>query len=112
VTNCLGERLKQARLTLGVSQKRLGILVGIDEYSAGVRMNQYETGKHRPNFSTLQRIGKVLGYPVEFFFSEDDAMAELICLAGKLSSADRNKVLNVVKKLLLNYNQNLPLIEA
>ena len=112
MNNCVGERLKQARLALGISQKKLGILIGIDEYSAGVRMNQYETGKHTPNFSTLQRIGKLLGYPVEFFFSEDNVMAEIIYLSGKLSKQDRNKVLKAAKELVVDCNQNLPLMES
>mgnify|MGYP006359312815 CR=1 FL=1 len=66
------KRLKQARILNGLSQKQLGIYAGIDEFSASARMNQYETGKHVPDFLTLKRIAMVLGYPVAYFYAEDD----------------------------------------
>jgi len=99
---CIAKRLKQARLAFGVSQKKLGMLVGIEEHSASVRMNQYETGKHTPNFLTLQNIGKVLGYPVAFFSSDDDLVSEIIHLTAKLSEADKEELLSVAKGLVLN----------
>ena len=110
MSNCIAKRLKEARLTLGISQKRLGILAGIDEHAASARMNQYETGKHIPNFSTLRHIGKVLGYPVEYFFSEDDIVAEIIYLIEKLSIPNKSKVLHAVKTLVLNYDRDLSLV--
>lgn len=38
------KRLKEARLEAGLSQKRLGIAAGVDEFVVSARMNQYETG--------------------------------------------------------------------
>ncbi|MCO3639760.1 XRE family transcriptional regulator, partial [Pseudomonas aeruginosa] len=35
----LGTRLKAARIRAGYSQKQLGMLVGMDEFSASARMN-------------------------------------------------------------------------
>ena len=61
------KRLKEARKKAGISQKNLGIAAGIDEFSASARMNQYETGKHTPDFLTLSKIAKVLKTPVAFF---------------------------------------------
>lgn len=48
-------RLKKARLNAGLTQEQLGILVGIDECSASARMNQYEKGKHMPDFSLTKK---------------------------------------------------------
>ncbi len=45
----LSKRLREARAAAGISQEQLGILAGIDEFSASARMNQYERGKHSPN---------------------------------------------------------------
>jgi len=39
-------RLKQARERKNLSQRRLGILIGIHQDSASARINQYEHGKH------------------------------------------------------------------
>jgi transcriptional regulator with XRE-family HTH domain len=110
--NCIAKRLREARLAFGISQKKLGILAGIDEHSASARMNQYEMGKHIPNFLTLQHIGNALGYPVSFFSSEDDLIAEVIHVIGKLGDSDKRKVLNFAKTLALNKNWNGSLIKG
>ena len=56
--NPIPVRLKEARLNAGLSQKKLGIIVGIDAFSASARMNQYEKGKHVPDFLILKRIAE------------------------------------------------------
>jgi transcriptional regulator with XRE-family HTH domain len=89
----LPKRLKEARLAAGLSQKGLGIAAGIDEFSASPRMNQYETGKHIPDFNTLSKIAKVLKVPVPFFYTKDDIMAEMLKLVGQLSMEKRKKAL-------------------
>lgn len=103
--NCIAKRLKEARLAFGVSQKKLGIMAGIDEHSASARMNQYETGKHIPNFLTLQNIGKALGCPVAFFYSDDDMISEIIYLTGKLPEHAKKEILAVTKKLILAHEE-------
>jgi len=89
----LARRLKQARLRLGVSQEKLGKLAGIDESSASARMNQYERGKHSPDFSLMQRLAKILGMPVPWFYTDDDDMARLQEIFFRLDSADRKRLL-------------------
>jgi transcriptional regulator with XRE-family HTH domain len=46
-TNPISERLKEARKKAKLSQKVLGVRIGMDESSASLRMNQYEKGKHK-----------------------------------------------------------------
>ena len=74
----LPKRLKEARIEANLSQKELGIAAGIDRFSASPRINQYETGKHTPDFLTLKRIAEVLAVPTAFFYAEDDDLAEAI----------------------------------
>lgn len=76
--NPLPVRLKQARKRKGLSQKSLGILAGIDEFVASPRMNQYEKGKHFPDYGLLQKIATVLDVPTAFFFCENDDLATLL----------------------------------
>ena len=66
------KRLKEARLEAGLSQEKLGVLAGIDEMSSSARMNQYEKGKHEPDFSMVERIARVLNMPTAFFYAESD----------------------------------------
>lgn len=67
MSNIISRRLREARLEKGLSQKKLGIEAGIDEFSSSPRMNQYERGKHIPDISTIARIAKVLDVPTAYF---------------------------------------------
>lgn len=46
--------------------------------SASARMNQYERGKHEPEFSMVERISYVLRVPEAYLFAKDDDIAWLI----------------------------------
>ncbi|CAM4140579.1 helix-turn-helix domain-containing protein [Pseudoalteromonas byunsanensis] len=72
------KRLKEARKRKGLSQKQLGILAGMDEFSASARMNQYEKGVHAPDFKTVKALAKVLNVPTAFLFCEEDDLAARI----------------------------------
>lgn len=91
--------MKEARLAAGISQKKLGIAAGIDEFSASARMNQYEKGKHTPDYSILKRIGNCIEYPTSYFYTEEDNLAEAILLFSKLNKAKRNSALKYLKNL-------------
>ena len=56
----------------------MGIAAGIDPFSASPRINQYETGKHTPDFLTLKKLAEVLSVPTAFFYAEEDRLAEMI----------------------------------
>lgn len=89
----VSKRLKEARVAAGLSQKSLGIAAGIDEFSASARMNQYETGKHTPDYLTLTRIAKVLKLPTAYFYAEADELAELIQLFSRAKKTGKVAVL-------------------
>ena len=87
------KRLYQARTAKGISQRQLGIQLGMEPSSASSRMNHYEKGRHSPDFQTLERIAKELGVPVSFFFCESDVVAELVCLIDRLSKKEQKALL-------------------
>ncbi len=91
------KRLKEAREDAGLSQKQLGIKAGIDEFSASARMNQYETGKHIPDYFTLSRIGKILKVPTAYFYADDDLLAKLIKIYQSLTKQQCQQVFNKIK---------------
>jgi transcriptional regulator with XRE-family HTH domain len=76
----VAKRLREARERAGLSQKALGIAAGIDEFSASPRMNQYERGKHVPDLLTMQNLAAALALPVPYFYTEDEALAEILIL--------------------------------
>jgi transcriptional regulator with XRE-family HTH domain len=91
------KRLKEARLAAGLSQKKLGIAAGMDEFSASSRMNHYELGRHQPDFETLKRIAKVLKVPVAYFYAEGDDIAELIALFFRLGKVEKTRLLKTLR---------------
>lgn len=90
-------RLRQARNKAGLSQRILGIMAGIDEFSASPRMNQYERGKHIPDIYMVERLAKVLGVPETFFYCKNDVMAALILAADQLDDDAKAKLLASIK---------------
>ena len=95
----VSKRLNEARTAAGYSQKQLGIAAGIDEFTASARMNQYETGKHVPDFVTLKNIGAVLNVPPAFFYCDDDSLAELIRQFAVLDSVGQKAILDFALSL-------------
>lgn len=92
-------RLKEARKKAKLSQKALGVRIGMDESSASPRMNQYEKGKHTPDIQTLKLIADELGVPLSYFFCEDSISADLYIEISKLSTLSKEKLLEQIKSL-------------
>lgn len=102
MTTLIGKRLAQARKRVGLSQKELGIKAGMDEFAASPRINQYERGKHTPDFETATRLAKVLKIPPSSLYTKDNRLAEIILLYGSLPAKDKQKGLEFFKKLTRN----------
>lgn len=94
------KRMKEARKHAGLSQERLGVLAGIDEMSSSARMNQYERGKHEPDFSMVERIAKVLNVPESYFYTKDDHAAWLQVVFHRMPSETRKQILNAVRAVV------------
>jgi transcriptional regulator with XRE-family HTH domain len=97
-SNPFPERLKQARKEIPISQKELGIRIGMDPGSASSRMNHYEKGRHMPDYETLERIAKELNKPVAYFFCDKESVAELLCLIEKMPEEERRELLLKMKQ--------------
>lgn len=101
-------RLKEARLSCGLSQEQLGVQAGIEEFSASARMNQYERGKHVPHPDTIAKIAEVLRVPVAYFFADEDTLAQFLVLFGKLSEPQKRQLLSEAEALAAASEQALP----
>ena len=91
------QRLKEARKRIRVSQKKLGILAGIDEFSSSARINQYEKGRHAPDFSMAKRLADVLKIPTSYLYESDDDIAAMLILYYQLDDDERKKVLEELR---------------
>jgi len=92
-------RIKTAREAKGLSQDALGVLAGIEEATAKVRIHQYEHGKHSPPFSMLVRIAAALDLPATWFIC-DEGTQELMLALHKLPESERTEALKSIKLLL------------
>ena len=63
----IADRLKQARLDLGLSQKQLGRLFGTSDVTIG----EIERGISNISIPDLERIAKILGRPLDWFLSDE-----------------------------------------
>ncbi|MDC0611355.1 helix-turn-helix domain-containing protein [Vibrio sp.] len=95
--NPIPERLKAARKKAKITQKDLGVRIGMEESSASGRMNHYEKGRHVPDIGTLTRMAEELGVPLNYFFCQDDVTAELVCLIDKLSDEEKENLLALLE---------------
>jgi transcriptional regulator with XRE-family HTH domain len=106
VKSLFTERLKEARNKMKISQKDLGIKIGIDPSSASGRMNHYETGRHMPDLEILKKMAKELDVPINYFFCESEKSAMLACLIEKLDDAAKNKLIKHLEVNIEKKNNN------
>lgn len=84
---------------MGLSQRELGVLAGLDPSVASPRMNQYERQTHHPSYSFLKKLARALRKPVAYFFAADDELAELIGAYSVLGARQRADILRRVRAL-------------
>ncbi len=68
----LGEKLKQARLDAGLSQRQL-----CGEEITRNMLSQIENGSAHPSMKTLQYLASRLGRPMSYFMEDEDPMASV-----------------------------------
>ena len=76
----------------------LGIRAGFDEFAASARMNQYEPGKHSPDYQTLQKIAGVLKIDPSFFYTKDDSLAKIIKEYSRLNKKQRAQAVSAFQR--------------
>ena len=91
-----GVRLRAARKSAGLTQEALGVSAGIDEFSASARMNQYERGKHWPDFGTACRIAAALGVDPAYFYARSSSVAELLLAFSRAKPTIQKQILTVL----------------
>jgi transcriptional regulator with XRE-family HTH domain len=62
----VGARLRIRRMSIGMSQERLGEALGLTFQ----QVQKYEKGTNRIGASRLQQIGQIIGVPPAFFFED------------------------------------------
>jgi Zn-dependent peptidase ImmA (M78 family)/DNA-binding XRE family transcriptional regulator len=95
----LGKRLRLAREQAGLDQSEAAGLVGVTPAA----LNQYEMGKRRLEALMLERLARLYGRPVSFFFEQEappaDWEAALRAMARTLSAAGKAGVSHLIEEV-------------
>ncbi len=100
----IGERIKQARVHRGLTQRELGVMVGFDEKTADVRIAQYESATRTPKADMRNKLAEALGINSRYFFDSHQYAAEDIMfllfelddsLKLRLTTSERNKKVSI-----------------
>ncbi len=69
----VGTRIRERRITLGLTQQQLAELVGVTYQ----QVHKIEKGINRVSAGRLAHIAEALGAPVGLFFDEDDSSDDM-----------------------------------
>lgn len=96
----LGEKLRQARLEAGLSQRQL-----CGDVITRNMLSQIESGKAGPSVATLQYLAGQLGKPVGYFLEEDTALSPNIMRMEQARQAYAAHDYEQVLRILEEYQQ-------
>lgn len=102
----LGEKIRQARLESGLSQRQL-----CADVITRNMLSQIESGKAGPSVATLQYLAAQLGKPVSYFLEEDTAVSVNIALMQEAREAYTQRRFDRVLEILESYQQPDPLFD-
>jgi transcriptional regulator with XRE-family HTH domain len=105
----VGRRLRLRRTLLGMSQERLGQLLGLTFQ----QIQKYERGVNRIGSSRLYELGQILDVPISFFFddmAQDGRAPDL--LAPGLAEDPAGFAFDEARELQLDKRETLELVRA
>ncbi len=79
----VGQRLRQRRSILGISQEKLAEMVGITFQ----QIQKYENGANRVSASRLFQLSNLLEVPVDFFFNDNAKLSVVTGLSDNKQEA-------------------------
>ncbi len=97
--SAFGERMREQREKLGLSQEALGVSIGLDESCSRTRISRYESGIHEPNIKTAKMLAKTLQIPLEYLYCEKKSIANIVLSLNKLNDEQMEYVSKEIDKL-------------
>jgi transcriptional regulator with XRE-family HTH domain len=89
-------RLREARLSAGLSQRELGKAAGIDPSVASTRINRYEVGVHSADYLIAVQLADVLNVPAAYLYAQDDEIAAVLVALHRAHAAKRRHLIKLV----------------
>ena len=102
----LGEKLRQARLEAGLSQRAV-----CGDVITRNMLSQIENGAARPSMATLQYLANRLGKPISFFLEEQIVLSPNPQVIARAREAYANRQYEQVLQILVGYREPDPLFD-
>lgn len=96
----VGRRMRARREELGLSQEKVGVLIGLDESSSRARISRYELGVHEPPVATARLIADALRVPLPYLYCDDDEIAALLLAISSLPKVARREKAKTLLKMI------------
>jgi transcriptional regulator with XRE-family HTH domain len=96
----LGKKIRVARELKGLSQKKLGLILGLSDKA----ISSYESSRTYPPLDTLYQIAKELDKSMDFFITKDDGKLDI---EVKLQSIEKkmDELRNSITDLITQVNK-------
>ncbi|KAG1448410.1 hypothetical protein G6F57_016854 [Rhizopus arrhizus] len=84
-------RLRQARVLRGLSQREVGVRMGMDKDAASARISRYESEGMSISLEALFELAQALEVPPAYLLATSPAMADAILALGEQSAAQQER---------------------
>ncbi|WP_313401305.1 helix-turn-helix transcriptional regulator [Stenotrophomonas sp.] len=92
-------RLRQARLLRGLSQREVGVRMGLDKDTASARISRYESESMAISLESLFSLADALQVPAAYLLASSAAMADAILLIGEESEVQQARLAQALAAL-------------
>ncbi|MFA4445496.1 helix-turn-helix transcriptional regulator, partial [Xanthomonas perforans] len=92
-------RLRQARERRGLSQREVGMRMGLDKDTASARISRYESGAMSISLEALFEMAEALEVPPAFLLASTPGMADAIMALGEQSHTQQDQLAKALMAL-------------
>ncbi|CAN7183487.1 helix-turn-helix transcriptional regulator [Pseudoxanthomonas sp. LjRoot168] len=95
----MAARLRQARQLRGLSQREVGVRMGLDKDTASARISRYESESMAISLDSLFELAHALDVPPAYLLATTPAMADAILALGRQSETQQGSLASVLDAL-------------
>ncbi len=92
-------RLRQARDLRGLSQREVGLRMGLDKDAASARISRYESGSMSISLEALFKLAEALGVPPAYLVASSSGMASAIAAMSKEPADSQERLADLLDAL-------------
>lgn len=95
----MAARLRQARQLRGLSQREVGVRMGLDKDTASARISRYESESMAISLESLFELALALDVPPAYLLASSPAMANAILALGEHNEVQQNRLAELLESL-------------